>query len=463
MVNNIAGLYAIKITGDYAEALERYKQALQAVQNTRDTINQSILLGNIASIYYHRRDTAGYRYASEAYRLARLSADHYSMTYSALQLSQMLYLKKEYASAAAYLEEVAGIATGYPQFHAQFHLLQANMYADRSDYAKAEDYYRKALDTQEHTEPGVMASIHLDYGKMLWKQGRTDKASEILLKGLSISDSIGSIEYKHELLLALSELSSATGRKDEALEYYKKYHGYAEKLFGIQKERAFQRLENEEERSALKDEINGHTNVGGIVGYNGDLSKVRMCENLGEISGSQFISGISGVTYSTVSASANRATINGGQYAGGVSGAVSGPYSYLVANYNTGEIHGTSYVGGITGVISNNGLVTACYSVSGIVAESTFGGACGSIDDEASQMISCFYAGFNGPALGNGSAECLYFSDGTEVPSGATAGWPSDSVEQWGINTPGNDGQNGLWWKDLGTEGSQDYPELWWE
>lgn len=76
MVNNIAGLYAIKITGDYAEALERYKQALQAVQNTRDTINQSILLGNIASIYYHRRDTAGYRYASEAYRLARLSADH---------------------------------------------------------------------------------------------------------------------------------------------------------------------------------------------------------------------------------------------------------------------------------------------------------------------------------------------------------------------------------------------------
>ena len=57
----------------------------------------------------------------------------------------------------------------------------------------------------------------------------------------------------------------------------------------------------------------------------------------------------------------------------------------------------------------------------------------------------------------------INFSDGTEVPSGATAGWPSDSVEQWGINTPGNDGQNGLWWKDLGTEGSQDYPELWWE
>ena len=106
------------------------------------------------------------------------------MTYSALQLSQMLYLKKEYASAAAYLEEVAGIATGYPQFHAQFHLLQANMYADRSDYAKAEDYYCKALDTQEHTEPGVMASIHLDYGKMLWKQGLYLKGHQLFFRNV---------------------------------------------------------------------------------------------------------------------------------------------------------------------------------------------------------------------------------------------------------------------------------------
>lgn len=27
----------------------------------------------------------------------------------------------------------------------------------------------------------------------------------------------------------------------------------------------------------------------------------------------------------------------------------------------------------------------------------------------------------------------------------------------------GNNGTERLWWKDLGTEGSQDYPVLWWE
>lgn len=235
---------------------------------------------------------------------------------------------------------------------------------------------------------------------------------------------------------------------------------------GLSSSGSVEGCENKGKITGKSDGSTAVTSAGGIVGTAGENSAITDCINSQGATFTGFsnsIGGISGVTYSTVSASANRATINGGQYAGGVSGAVSGPYSYLVANYNTGEIHGTSYVGGITGVISNNGLVTACYSVSGIVAESTFGGACGSIDDEASQMISCFYAGFNGPALGNGSAECLYFSDGTEVPSGATAGWPSDSVEQWGINTPGNDGQNGLWWKDLGTEGSQDYPELWWE
>lgn len=98
-------------------------------------------------------------YASEAYRLGRLSADHYAMTYSALQLSQMLYLKKEYAAAAAHIDEISGISENYQQFSAQVNLLNANMDADRGYYSEAEKYYQKALETQEHTEPGVMTSI----------------------------------------------------------------------------------------------------------------------------------------------------------------------------------------------------------------------------------------------------------------------------------------------------------------
>ena len=209
-------------------------------------------------------------------------------------------------------------------------------------------------------------------------------------------------------------------------------------------------------------DISAGQNTGGIIGYNGDLSKIRMCENKGKIAGTDFVGGIAGVTYSTISACANRSEINGMTYVGGIVGAVSGPYSYVLADYNTGNVTASSIAGGITGGIENDGLVVASYSVADIVADEYFGGACGMID-EYSAMTSCFYAGFNGPAFGSGNGECLYFSDSTAAPEGAETGWPSSTAENWGINTPGNDGQNGLWWKDLGTEGSQDYPALWWE
>ena len=209
-------------------------------------------------------------------------------------------------------------------------------------------------------------------------------------------------------------------------------------------------------------DISAGQNTGGIIGYNGDLSKIRMCENKGKIAGTDFVGGIAGVTYSTISACANRSEINGMTYVGGIVGAVSGPYSYVLADYNTGNVTASSIAGGITGGIENDGLVVASYSVADIAADEYFGGACGMID-EYSAMTSCFYAGFDGPAFGSGNGECLYFSDGTAAPEGAETGWPSSTAENWGINTPGNDGQNGLWWKDLGTEGSQDYPALWWE
>ena len=51
MINNIAGQYAMKAEGDYAEALDRYKNALESLTRIGDTLNRSIMLGNRASIY----------------------------------------------------------------------------------------------------------------------------------------------------------------------------------------------------------------------------------------------------------------------------------------------------------------------------------------------------------------------------------------------------------------------------
>lgn len=255
MINNIAGQYAMKAEGDYAEALDRYKNALESLTRIGDTLNRSIMLGNIASIYYHRKDTAGYRYARQAVELSNAHGDSYSIVYSTLQAAQMLYLKKQYRAASEYAGKISGAIDDFPQFKAQYFMLYGNIYAALGLYGKAEEYYDTALSYGNSTEPGTLSSVYLNYGRMLWAKGSLERAAGILRKGLSVTENNGNIEYRHELLLALSELYSAMGEKDKALDYYKSYHEYAEKIFNIQKERAFQKLETEEERAALQEEI----------------------------------------------------------------------------------------------------------------------------------------------------------------------------------------------------------------
>lgn len=210
--------------------------------------------------------------------------------------------------------------------------------------------------------------------------------------------------------------------------------------------------------------ITAKENAGGITGLNDEGAKIRMCENKAEITAEKFVGGIAGVTFGSISASVNRAKVSGDQYVGGLCGGVSGQYSYLLASYNTGTIEGTSEAGGVCGIVRQVGLVEACYSVADVKAESLFGGVCGNVmTDEAADIKCSFWSGFNGAGTTDNKGEVYYFDDGTEAPEGANVSWPDESVKNWGISPEGNDGQNSLWWKDLGTEGSQDYPMLWWE
>ena len=213
--------------------------------------------------------------------------------------------------------------------------------------------------------------------------------------------------------------ASVTGTKNATA-------GLAAQLYGMAT------MKNYENRG----NISGLNEVGGLVTY-ATASTIEGCSNYGHVTATS--GGVGGIFYNgtgNATGCTNYGIVESRTSAGGLSssGSVEGCEN---KGKITGKSDGSTAVtsaGGIVGTAGENSAITDCInsqgatftgfsnSIGGIVAESTFGGACGSIDDEASQMISCFYAGFNGPALGNGSAECLYFSDGTEVPSGATAG-----------------------------------------
>lgn len=212
--------------------------------------------------------------------------------------------------------------------------------------------------------------------------------------------------------------------------------------------------------------VSGKDYVGGIAGYNHDGMKIRFCENEATIKGGSFVGGICGITWGTVSACVNRGTVEGTVVStGGVCGAAGSQFSYILASYNEGAVKGKAEVGGVCGTARQVALIEASYSVGTVEGEETLGGICGSLI-EGSAVTESYWSG-NLPALGttdgSGTNTMYYFNDGTTVPDGATAGWPNAEVKNWGINPEGGQGTDSLWWKNLGEEGTANYPELWWE
>lgn len=109
-------------------------------------------------------------------------------------------------------------------------------------------------------------------------------------------------------------------------------------------------------------EITGSGNyVGGFIGKsgNGSITDCRVsCKN---ITGSNYVGGISG-DGGTISTCHVRGTINGGDYVGGIAGQ-SGDMA--VCDFS-GDVNGNSYVGGLCGITENN--VGNCYAVAHVKA-----------------------------------------------------------------------------------------------
>lgn len=211
--------------------------------------------------------------------------------------------------------------------------------------------------------------------------------------------------------------------------------------------------------------ISGQSRIGGIVGdnYTGrNVARIRFCLNTGEISGNSFSGGIAGINYAICSGCINRGAVKGtdpGEALGGINGGLAGPAGYVLACYNTGSVEGTKKIGGVVGSANSNALIEASYSVGTVSGNSDVAAICGFFEDDQSKVVNCYWSNYNGKGVSVGRGSASYFDDGTTPTAGATTGWPETSMANWGTG----DGTNGNWWKNLGTRGSADYPELFWE
>jgi hypothetical protein len=213
--------------------------------------------------------------------------------------------------------------------------------------------------------------------------------------------------------------------------------------------------------------------VGGIIGhtYGTETTKIKDCDNSGEVEGYRYTGGIVGGcngTTTEVTACRNSGAIKntGGSLSGGI---VGDNYSYTVVNitacYNTGAVNYNGnggrtnyYTGGIMGNINTAGsTITACYNTGMVTGSdvSHIGLICGSND--GATITSCYWTkGSSDATKGVGSGG----TDNTKEFS-ATA-WPAAAEQGWGT---GDGSEANTYWKSRGgwNDGTPEYPTLWWE
>ena len=143
---------------------------------------------------------------------------------------------------------------------------------------------------------------------------------------------------------------------------------------------------------------NNYNNVGGICGESaGD--KILFCYNTGVVSGRGMVSGICGLSSSTIQKCYNTGEVSGNNRVSGICGY--NDSSGTIQNcYNTGNISGNSNTGGICGY--NIGIVQFCYNASKLIGSNTIGGICG-YNATSKKISNCYFdiLLYNGEAIGS--------------------------------------------------------------
>ena len=141
---------------------------------------------------------------------------------------------------------------------------------------------------------------------------------------------------------------------------------------------------------------NEYNKVGGICGESaGDM--IRFCYNTGVVSGRDMVSGICGLSSSTIQKCYNTGEVSSNSDIGGISGYNRGTIQNC---YNTGNISGNSDIGGICGY--NIGLVQYCYNASKLIGSKNIGGICGD-NSTVREFSNCYFDSllYTGEAIGS--------------------------------------------------------------
>lgn len=244
MYHNVAGIYAAYANVDYPQALEHFKKALDYAEKTGDKYNQCIFLSNIVNLYTLRSDTLGTWYAKKAYMIAHELGIDYLKAFSAATLATMCYLKNDYALSMKYIDESLDLVekNNNVSLLASTWNIKGDIYKGFGLDKEAMDCYRTAMEWFGQANSGTQIGLCYSYGNLLCERGLYEEAEEVFKKGIAVSYDKKNMEGRVKLLFGLSRVYDGLGEKEQALDWYKKYHMAQDSLVSEHREREFNQL-----------------------------------------------------------------------------------------------------------------------------------------------------------------------------------------------------------------------------
>ena len=238
-IYNGKGLYALNLQNDCYQALEYFFKGLETAGRIPYDRLTSILLTNISSVYYLKKDTTGLKYTLECYRLGNEKKDSYLTYCGAATTAYMYYLKQDWNNAFTYAQEAENLMQVH-QFRNQSNIysLLGHIYRKTGQPIQAETCYRKALKRKGQNDWIALSDACQGYATLLMEQQRFAEAIRLLQQAITESTHVPSALFRIGLLQKLSACLEHEGYIKEALAYSKQSMAEADSLYNEAKERS---------------------------------------------------------------------------------------------------------------------------------------------------------------------------------------------------------------------------------
>lgn len=232
------GLYSANIETDYYRAIRWLYKGIRLAQQNNYRQQYALLLSNLASIYYLKKDTAGIKYALECYELGHSMRNPYIIYSGAVNAAYMYFLMKQNEEAMKYIHEAETLMLEN-DFYDQAHTynLFGNVLYDMDEYPQAIEYYKKAMKDKQAAQTSSIVYAHLGHARVLMKQNKYEEAILLLKQGIAISYARANAIHRNELYENLSHCYEQMHQYHDALNYYKVFRLENDSLFNKDKER----------------------------------------------------------------------------------------------------------------------------------------------------------------------------------------------------------------------------------